>query len=221
MAHGTRPIRLSIIALLVWAGPLARLSFAQATEVAVTAVALVSVQPTNKDFVGAPYLDKGLGGVGPGFGAGLSVVTPRGFVAIAEFSMASFEVEQSGRLVDGGQATGRLRDSLLSGLAGLAFSSSRRRLQLVGGASWLLDTPAEDDISILDSESGDNDFLSEGQSRLAFTGGADFLQRLSTRLSFVATGRYSKLWRSSRADELGIGSHIFRAGAGLRIQLTR
>ena len=50
---------------------------------------LASVQPADGSYVGSPYLDKGIGGVGPGLAVGLNFVTRRRLALTFEFSTAA------------------------------------------------------------------------------------------------------------------------------------
>jgi hypothetical protein len=76
-------------------------SFAQGTDIGISGVGLVSIQPIDDAYVGSPYLSEGIGGFGPGFGAALNVIAPNGVVVVGEFSTARYSEELSGRLVEG------------------------------------------------------------------------------------------------------------------------
>jgi hypothetical protein len=54
----------------------------------------------------------------------------------------------------------------------------------------------------------------------ALTGGADLLQRLSARASLVIGARYSYIGRHERLEYLGIGTHVLRAGVGVRVRIN-
>jgi hypothetical protein len=209
----TRLIDSSLIAITL----VATNASAQA-DIGVSASALMSLQPIDHGYVGSPYLSEGIGGVGPGFAAGLSAIAANGLVISAEYTTARFEQEQSGRLVRGGfplegiPATTRLRDSLLSVLVGYARGKSTR-LMFVGGLSLRLDRPTIDDA---EAERYDND---DGVLPV-FTGGVDVLHPLSSRTQLVISGRYSMNERDTRQQYLGVGPHIVRAGAGIRITLN-
>src|SRR6185295_8425348 len=107
---------------------------AQSADVGLNTAGLVSFQPIDSTYVGpsGPYLDRGLGGVGPGFSVGLDVAANQ-LALMVEYSTAWLSAVQQGRLVDGGHGTGRLRDSMLTGLAGAqverthTLSVARRR----------------------------------------------------------------------------------------------
>jgi len=187
-------------------------------DVGVSGTALISIQPVDDAYVGSPYLSEGIGGMGPGFGAGLSVIAGNGFVIAGEYTTARFKHVQSGRLVLGGYplegipATTRLKDSLLSILAGYAKGESTR-LVLLGGISLRLDRPTINDV---EAEEYDN-----GETVLpAFTGGVDVLHPLSSRVKLLISGRYTYNERDTRQQYLGIGPHVIRAGAGIRIKLN-
>jgi hypothetical protein len=192
-------------------------SFAQGTDVGISGVGSISVQPVDDTYVGSPYLSEGIGGVGPGFGAGVGVIFANGFVVAAEYSIARFETEQSGRLVagEGNVVTTRLRDSLLSGLAGYATTAGSTRVQILGGVSAKLDLPTIDGVEIDFANS-----LEEEPLPFALTAGVDILRRLSERASLVIGARYSFIERHERVQYLGIGPHVLRAGAGIRVRLN-
>jgi hypothetical protein len=163
-------------------------------------------------------LSEGIGGLGPGLSGGFNVIVAKGFVIGAEYTTAWFEQEQSGRLVLGGfplesiPATTKLRDSMLSILAGYATSGSTRIAFLGGGAR--LDRTTIDGV---EAEKYDND--EEGEL-LPITGGVDVMRSLSSRAQFVISGRYTYNQRHTRLQYLGIGPHVIRAGAGVRIRLN-
>lgn len=174
---------------------------------------LASMQPGDDAYLGSPYLNSTLGGVGPGFGVGLTVMTFRGFAATAEFSTARLRVMQSGRLLAGGRATGRLHDSLLSGLVGFGTSSRGLTQVVLGGLSWVMDAPS------LDNRSIDQPYDEKG--RLGFTGGWDVSQAVSRRVALGGNLRYSMVPRNAEAVRVGVGQHVFRLGAGLHIRLRQ
>ena len=194
------------------------------SDVGISIAAIVSVQPINEDWVGSPYLDEGIGGWRPGLAIGANVITANGFVLIGELSTtAAFEQFQTGRLIWAntdrlsreGSATTRLRDTLISGLAGYAPANPTRRVVFAGGLSYVHTMLMEDDLVVEDQ----TEFGLEGKRRFALTGGIDLVQRLSSRASLVIGGRYSWLGRPEVADQTGAGEHIFRIGAGVRFGL--
>ena len=192
-------------------------TFAQGTDIGINGVALVSVQPIDNSYVGAPYLSEGIGGVGPGFGAGVSVIFSTGLVVAAEYSTARYELEQAGRLVsgEGRVVTTRLHDSFLSGLLGYTTAAGPTRIQVLGGVGAKLDAPTIDGEEIALDDSLNDDGLP-----FTLTAGADLLRRLSARTSLVVGARYSYVGRHEPLEYLGIGSHVLRAGAGVRVRIN-
>jgi hypothetical protein len=190
---------------------------AQGTDVGASGVGLISFQPIDEAYVGGPYLSEAIGGIGPGFGAGVSAIFPNGIVIAAEYTTARYELEQEGRVVagEGRVVTTRLHDSLLSGLVGYATTASSTRIQVLGGVSAKLDLPTIDgqELSLDDS-------LKDDPLPFALTGGADLLQRLSARASLVIGARYSYIGRHERLEYLGIGTHVLRAGVGVRVRIN-
>jgi opacity protein-like surface antigen len=196
-------------------------SSAQGTDVGVSGGALVSVQSTD-DTYQSPYLDQPIGGVGPGFGAGISMITERGFVAIGEFTTARYELEQQGRVVPNCSriprsfectaTTTKLHDSLVTGLVGYAFSAGRTKTLLLGGVSSLVDSATTNGLSIHGDES-----VNRG---IGFTGGLGALVSLSPRVSIDVGARYTFIERSDREIEIGAGSSIFRVLGGIRVRLN-
>ena len=193
-------------------------SFAQGTDVGISGVGLLAIQPIDDAYVGSPYLSEGIGGFAPGFGAGFNVVTPGGFVIATEYTTAFYEQEQYGRLVlgpspvDGVPVTTRLRDSLLHVMAGYATPGATR-LVFLGGAAFKLDRATIDGVEA-------EDYDTDPASPFAFSGGMDLLQRLTERTDVLITGRYTFNPRDTRLQYLGIGAHIIRAGVGLRIRVN-
>jgi len=191
---------------------------AQGTDIGISGVGLLAIQPVDDAYVGGPYLSEGIGGVAPGFGAGVSVITPGGFAIATEYTTAFFEQEQSGRLVlgpyplEGLPATTRLRDSLLHVMAGYATEGATR-LVVLGGVSFTLDRATIDGVEA-------DEYDTDPASPMAFTGGIDLLQRLAERTDLLITSRYTFNPRDTRLQYLGIGAHIIRAGVGLRIRIN-
>ena len=187
-------------------------------DVGVTPSVLVSYQPIDDAYVGSPYLSEGIGGVGPGFGAGVNVIVSNGFVFAAEYSTARFEKEQYGRLVrgsfpfDGIPATTRFHDSTLSVLAGYA-TAGRTRAVFLAGVSAKLDRTTIDGV---DREKYDT----EETQLVGLTGGIDLLHPLSSRVQLAINARYTFNERHLTLQYLGIGPHVIRAGAGVRIRLN-
>jgi hypothetical protein len=176
-------------------------AYAQGTNVGVTVAGLASFQPTD-DYVGG-LISRGLGGVGPGVAGGVTVAGPGAFVVAAEFSTAWLTVEQSQRSIFGSEpAVLHLHDAMVSGLIG--FNSRRGKTQahsLFGVAVMVSDR-----------------FRSRWP--LAPTGGIDIVHQVSPRASVVGGGRYTYVPRTDRGRFAGIGPHIIRIAAGLRVRLT-
>ena len=192
-------------------------SFAQDADIGISGVGLLSVQPIDDAYLGSPYLSEAIGGIGPGFGAGIDVIMPSGFVIAAEYSTAFFEQEQSGRVVagEGIVATTRLRDSLLTGLLGYATSAGSVRAQVVGGVSARLHSPT------VNGEPRDgSDSLKSKAFPLVVTGGVDILSSLGQRASLLLGARYSFNDRHEVQQYLGIGPHLLRFMIGARIRLN-
>jgi len=168
--------------------------------IAISAVGLVSFQPVDDSYVGPPYLDVGLGGVGPGAGIGVALIRFWQLSPAFEVSTAYLHKTQSGRLVPDGPE-GKLHDVLVSALLGMSNRSGTFYWR--AGPSWV-------DGSLVHGVD-----IYEG-ARLALTGGVDFTSPRSKRFGWVATMRYSFVQRSSSAIQLGIGSHVVRGGVGIR-----
>ena len=187
------------------------------TTVSAAAAALVSFQPADDTYVGLPYLNKGLGGIGPAIGAALTL-RHRAFVATVEFSVASIEVEQSGRLADD-RSTGRLRDSLLSLLAGTDVPAGAFRARILGGISRAGASPSSDGVPIDEPPGGAP--LGERTSRWAPTVGIDLTRALKGRVGLLGTLRFAHIDRSEAARQRGVGSYVLRGGIGLTVRLVR
>jgi hypothetical protein len=191
-------------------------AFAQ--DLGIAGSGLISIQPIDDGYVGGPYLSEGIGGFGPGFGASASVIAGNGFAATFEYTTAWYEQEQSGRLVrgpfplEGIPATTQLKDSLVSVLAGYATGGSTK-VVMQGGISFRLNRPTIDGV---DAERYDND----EDVMPALTGGIDLIHPFESRVQLLITGRYTFNERDTRLQYLGIGPHIIRAGAGIRIKLN-
>ena len=194
---------------------------AQGTDVGVSGVGLLSIQLVDEAYVGSPYLSEGIGGLAPGFGAGVSIITSSGFVVAGELTTARFTQEQSGRLVEGCTGTSpcvdhttKLHDSLLSGLVGYAWSGGNTRVMILGGASAKLDEPTIDGEPREPFEVGDEPFP------FVPTGGVDVLQSLNSRTALIVGARYSFIDRAENHQYLGIGPHVLRIAAGIRVRLN-
>jgi hypothetical protein len=196
-------------------------SFAQGTDIGISGVGLLAIQSVDDAYVGSPYLSEGIGGLAPGFGAGVSIVAPARFVVAVELTTARFEQQQSGRLVGGGfpgdsvPHTTRLHDTLLSGLVGYAWLARTTRVVILGGLSAKLDDPT------VDGEPREP-FDVEGEEPLPFvpTGGGDVLISLNSRTALSVGARYSFVDRPENHRYLGIGRHILRIAAGIRVRIN-
>lgn len=209
MTRTTFGLFLSLV-ILASAGPV----LAQGVDVGVIATGLISVA-TESSYAGgegSTYLDDGLGGKGPGFGVSLDASAPNGFTGVVEFSSARMKAVQRGRIIGGGPVTTTLNDAMLIGMIGWA-KGDHHRFTILAGGGRLFGTPSMDGEPIVDTNI-------DNRSRLVLTAGLNAAHHLSSRVSLVGTARYSKLTRTSRADELGISDHIYRFGAGLRIRLS-
>jgi len=210
------------VAIASWLLP--HQAFAQA-DTGIAIAGLVSLQPVNENWIGSPYLDEGIGGIRPGIAVGANLIAANGFTLLGEVSTtAAFEQMQTGRLVwanrsnfsHEGTATTRLRDTLVSGLAGYAWSTNAQRVVFAGGASYVHTTLLQDELVVEDQ----TEVGLEGRRRFALTGGIDLLQRLSDRVSLLVGARYSWLGRAEVADQTGAGEHLLRIGAGIRVRLN-
>ena len=216
-----------VVACLVLATPATTL--AQGVDVGVSGLALLSLQPVDDSYVGGPYLSPdGIGGVGPGVGAGVNVVFANGLTIAGEFSTAWFELAQNGRLVPGprppepggssvgGSGITNLHDSLLSGLVGYATRGGGTRMHFLAGVAARLNDPTVNGTAVADYG------LSDADSRfpLVLTGGVDMLHSISPRVSIVFSARYAWIDRFEQERYLGIGSNVLRAGGGLRVRIN-
>ena len=198
---GTRLIRSAAIAVLVVAT-----DAAAQTDVGLNAVGLVSIQPVDESWVGMPYLNEGLGGIGPGLGTGIHAVKANGFTFGAEVSIAFFSAEQEGRLISG-STTGitevnTLHDALLTGLAGYSQRHGNTEVRYLAGAGTLLSDQSKADFPFVP------------------TAGIDVVQSVSGPIAVLITGRYAYVTRTSNGTALAAGPHLIRAGAGIRIKLN-
>lgn len=186
------------------------------TELDINVAALASIQPADDVYVGAPYLDRGLGGVGPGLGIALTL-RHRMLAASLEWSAAHLEVEQRGRLADD-RSTGRLRDTSLSVLAGPEIPVEALRFRLLAGISRLGGGPTADGVPIDETPEGLP--LREGAAKYAPTAGVDLHRRWNGRVGLLGTLRYSHIGRSEGARQRGVGPHVVRVGVGLSFRVA-
>lgn len=211
----------SVVAALVIVGPCSVASAQEPppppeTEVILSAAALVSIQPGDDAYVGEPYLDRGLGGVGPGAAIAVTL-RHRMFAASVEWSAAPIEVEQRGRLATGA-STGRLRDAMLSVLAGPEVPAAAFRFRLLAGVSRLGGGPAVDGVPIDETQEGMP--LSDGTAKYAPTAGFDLTRSWKDRVGLLGTLRYSHIGRSEGARQRGVGPHVLRIGLGLSVRVA-
>jgi hypothetical protein len=179
----------------------------------VTAVATISAQPGTGS--SRPYLDRGLGATRPGLTIGVGVESSKSPL-IMSFELSTttpMETVQEGRFISGslpGSAIARHRDTLLSILPGLRWRAGGAAMEVKGGVSLMFGEPTRD------GEPVEEDF-SAGD--FALTAGFDAVFPLNPRLSLVPSFRYSVADRSDENYYVGLGTHITRAGVGLRVKL--
>lgn len=212
----------SVVATLVIAGAGAVASAQElppppGTELTLSAAALVSIQPGDDAYVGEPYLDRGLGGVGPG-AAIAATLRHRMFAASVEWSAAHLEVEQRGRLA-AGASTGRLRDAMLSVLAGPEVPVAAFRFRLLAGISRVGGGPAVDGVPIDETPEGLP--ISDGTAKYVPSAGFDLTRSWKDRVGLLGTLRYSHVGRSDGARQRGVGTHVLRVGLGLSFRVAR
>jgi len=154
-----------------------------------------------------------LGGLGPGVAMGVDVVNKNRLALVFEYNTAWLSVAQKGRLVNGGSGTGRLRDSMLTALAGGHVGHGRTRGRLLGGLSYRIGTPSSNGVSRPDPA---------GEAfRGVLTFGTDIITFIGPRASLLVTGRaYPWIQRGGSAQQLGVGRHVFRAGVGIRLSIS-
>jgi hypothetical protein len=180
----------------------------------VTAVATISAQPGEDSQ--RPYLSEGVGGTRPGLNVGFGIESDASpFIFAVELSTtAAMERVLEGRFVSGslpGSAIGRHRDTLLSVLPGVRWSAGKAFMEAKGGVSFLFGEATHDgEPPVEDFSAGD----------FALTAGFDAVFPLNARISLIPSFRYSFANRTDEAvDPIGLGSHITRAGVGLRVGL--
>jgi hypothetical protein len=185
---------------------------------------VASVHPVDDTYVGGPYLDRGLGGVGPGAALMVDFVAPTGPTIVLEVSAAAVDVFQTGRLVDGrdagaGGAEGRLKDPMASVLGGFTFgTATTTALSLVGGVAYVDPVPTQGGQRI---DRFDDPAVKEGAGRLALGGGFHARRPLGGRMSLIASVRYALLPRSRRAQELGVSRHVIRLALGVSVRVSQ
>jgi hypothetical protein len=180
---------------------------ADAPAVTLTMVGIVAVQPADSTYVspgGSPYLDRGLGGISVGAGAGVSGFVRR-IVITGEISAASITKTQVGRLV-GGTKAANLRDAVMAAMVGGANAS--RSVVFQCGLATIIERHTLDDVP-----AADDGWL------FAPIGGFDAAWSIHPRAAFVTNVRYAWLHRDNAARLQGLGSHLIRAGVGVRLRL--
>jgi hypothetical protein len=179
-----------------------------APHLAATLAGIVTWQPADETYVSpnGPYLDTGLGGVGPGIAADLSYFSAVPVVVAFEFSTASISVDQKGRLV-GGTAHSHLSDNIVAGLVGRDFA--HHSLQVYGGLGWRIGQPTLNDVSVEDSDG----------SHVVLGGGIDGAAPVARRVDIVLTFRYWFTDRGESSRQIGVGNHVLRFGGGVRVRL--
>ncbi len=188
---------------------------AQDLTAGVSATAGLTVNSVDSYYVGpeGPYLKEGLGGLGyPA--ASLAVDAGLGQLAVlGEVSNGALSKDLQGRLVPGGDGKGRVRDTLLSLLAGPQFSIGSTRLRLLGGVSRLYSEVSVDDVDI--------DPVPVPLRRTAFTMGGDAAWPAHGRIEYMGSMRITPgIDRTERARGLGVGHVTMRVTFGIRIALT-
>ena len=188
---------------------------AQDLKAGVSATAGLTFNSVDSYYVGpdGPYLKEGLGGLGyPA--ASLAVDAGLGQLAVlGEVSYGALSKDLQGRLVPGGDGKGRVRDTLLSLLAGPQFSIRSTRLRLLGGVSRLHSEVSVDDVDI--------DPVPVPLRRTAFTVGGDAVWPAHGRIDYMGSVRITPgIDRTERARGLGVGHVATRVTFGIRIALT-
>lgn len=165
----------------------------------------------------SPYLDKGMGGIGFGFDAGIDLIAGSTWTFGIEMSTAARTVEQMGRFVGiviGDSLPRPLtadtthRDTLVSFLPGIRGGTRHSSIFLRAGPSLVFGSTSRAGID-------DAPKLSPA-GRFAWTFGADYSIRLSENVSLSPFGRYSYAFRTEDAPSIGLGPHIFRLGVDVR-----
>jgi hypothetical protein len=202
---------LVVVAAVAGAAP-RRADAQNISRVGFNTAGLVSIQPVDHSYVSpnGPYLDRGLGGLGPGVAMGVDVVKNR-LALVFEYNTAWLSVAQEGRLVNGGSGTGRLRDSMLTALARGQVGHGRTRAQLLGGLSYRMGTPSS--MAYRGRRGGE-------AFRVLTFGTTCHLH--GPQASLLVTGRACPwIQRGDSAQQLGIGRHVFRVGAGIRLSISK
>ncbi len=175
--------------------------------------ALVSWQPVRRDIGGPPYVDHGLGGLGPGLAVGADFTVGR-LVFDVEHSRTRIRVTQTGRRA-GGRSTGALDDPLITVLGGIRLSSApNETLAVAVGFSIVTAQPEQNGVPIPYWDGV------PGTTRpVGLATGFRYNRNGTGRLGWTITGRYSHLPRSDNAAQLGVSAHVIRVGVGVRVRL--
>jgi hypothetical protein len=183
----------------------------------VSVLGLASIHPVDESHYGAVYLDRGLGGVGPGAALMFEVVAPAGPTVVVEASASDLDVRQTGRIIDGhdagsGGVTRTIRDPLCAILGGFTIGHHATTAAVVVGVGYVNPVPS--------STGQDNDrFDGPADSHFAFVTGAHVRRALQGRLSVVASARYARVGRAPKTEYIGLSPHIIRIGAGISLRV--
>ena len=180
------------------------------------AAGALSIQPIDDAYVGEPYLNKGLGGVGPGLLVGLHIQSgglpstpstrPRGsrFSRLVEPCRADHLPWAAPARAGCATRCSRFWLALISAEAGPPPTSWAASV-----SSWI--RPRR--IMCLSSPA-------KSYRRQVFTAGVDVVSEIAARTSIVVTARgYFGVARNDAQQQVGIGRQIVRVGAGIRLRL--
>lgn len=207
MAHPHR----RLVAILIALGSLTLASAeagAQSLDIGVGGTATVSMQLTDETNPNAQgrYRDEPIGGWGPGFGVFLTAITSNGLTISGEFTQTTYSVEHSAESDD----PSTLRQSLVSGYLGYTVRTVSVTASFLGGAGWV-----SEELALTGFETEH-----PLEPPLAVGGGVEVAIRLSAPLALVTSAKYtSLLGRHETQDVLGMTSHLFRFGVGLRLRV--
>ena len=177
---------------------------AQSADVGIGGTGTMSLQLTDESNSFGPYFDDPIGGWGPGFGVFLTAIMRSGLTISGEFTQSNYSTDP------GDADASTLRQSLASGYIGYTVRGASVMASFLGGAGWVSEELA---LSGNDTEHPLEPPLSVG-------GGVDVAFRMSAPLSIVTSAKYTWLaGRHETQDALGMTSHVFRFGVGLRIRV--
>jgi hypothetical protein len=208
MAHA-RSGQLIVVLLVIATATLAAAeASAQSPDIGIGGTGILSLQLTDESNVGATYLDEPIGGWGPGFGVFVTAIAGSGLTVSGEFTRSNYTAEQG--LPPGSEPAHTLDQSLASGYLGYTIRDDSVMASFLGGVSWVFEELA---LSGFDTEHP----LSPP---LAFGGGVDVAIRMSGPLAIVTSAKYTYLLgRHETQGEIGMRSHVFRFGVGLRLRV--